>query len=186
MILFLPGQPGLPYQYRMSLQLPDGALASHSQSLLQSTPLKTNLMKTTPSRSLFPPVLLALCAALLLSGCPTTSDIMSRNDIATLKTTHLAFIDEFTEGAGKTWDDQKLSTRIAAVEKQFSDAEAYEATKKKDARRSAAISNLHSQFKRHTGMLQKRKAFFRAKFAEELRGQVSQNYDQALRGEDVR
>ena len=111
---------------------------------------------------------------------------MSRNDIATLKTTHLAFIDEFTEGAGKTWDDQKLATRTAAVEKQFSDAEQYESTKKPDARRAKAISILHSQFKRHSGMLEKKKAFFRAKFAGELKGQVTQNYDQALRGEDLR
>jgi hypothetical protein len=139
------------------------------------------------SHPLLPTAFFALCVALLLSGCSTTSDVMSRNDIATLKTAHLAFIDQFTEGAGKTWDDQTLSDRTAAVEKQFSDAEAYEATKKtKDARRSAAISNLHSQFKRHAGILAKRKAFFRAKFAEELKTQVTQNYDQALRGEDVR
>ncbi len=128
----------------------------------------------------------ALCVALLFSGCPTTSDVVSRNDIATLKTSHLAFIDDFTEGAGKTWDDQKLSARTAAVEKQFGDAERYESTKKKDARRSAAISNLHSQFKRHAGMLERKKGFFRAKFAEELKGQITQNYDQALRGEDIR
>ena len=132
------------------------------------------------------PALLALCAALLLTACPTTSDIRSRDDIATLKTTHLAFIDEFTADAGKTWNDQKLAARTTAVEKQFSDAEQYETTKKKDARRSEAISILHSQFKRHTGMLERRKAFFRAKFAADLKDQVTQNYDQALRGEDVR
>ena len=130
--------------------------------------------------------LLALCVALLFTGCPTTRDVMSRNDIATLKASHLAFIDEFTEGAGKTWDDQKLSARTAAVEKQFGDAERYESARKEDARRSTAISNLHSQFKRHAGMLARKKTFFRAKFAEELKGQVTQNYDQALRGEDVR
>jgi hypothetical protein len=132
------------------------------------------------------PVLLALCAGLLLAGCPTTSDVRSRDDIATLKTTHLAFIDEFTEGAGKTWDDQKLTTRTAAVETEFTNAEQYEATKKKDARRSKAISILHSQFKRDAGTLARRKAFFRAKFAANLKDQVSQNYDQALRGEDLR
>lgn len=131
------------------------------------------------------PILLALCAGLLLTACPTTSDIRSRNDIANLKAIHLAFIDEYTEGAGKTWDDQKLATRIAAVEKQFSDAEQYAATKKADARRAKAISNLHSQFKRHAGMLQTRKAFFRTKFAAGLKDQVTQNYDQALRGEDL-
>jgi hypothetical protein len=132
------------------------------------------------------PVLLALCAGLLLAGCPTTNDVRSRDDIATLKTTHLAFIDEFTEGAGKTWDDQKRATRTAAVEMEFTNAEQYEATKKKDARRAKAISILHSQFKRHAGMLERRKAFFRAKFAADLKDQVSQNYDQALRGEDLR
>lgn len=144
-------------------------------------------MKTSSSsRSIFQPAALLLCGAFLLTACGTTKDAMSRNDIATLKTTHLAFIDEFTEGSGKTWDDQKLATRTAAVEKQFSDAEQYESTKKPDARRAKAISILHSQFKRHSGMLEKKKALFRAKFAGELKGQVTQNYDQALRGEDLR
>jgi hypothetical protein len=132
------------------------------------------------------PVLLALCAGLLFTACSTTSDVRSRDDIATLKTTHLAFIDEFTEGAGKTWDDQKLATRTSAVEMEFTNAEQYEATKKKDARRAKAISILHSQFKRHAGMLERRKAFFRTKFAADLKDQVTQNYDQALRGEDLR
>jgi hypothetical protein len=112
------------------------------------------------------------------SGAGTTS--------LSLKAIHLAFIDEYSEGTGKTWDDQKLTARIAAVEKQFSDAEQYEATKKGDARRSKAISILHSQFRRHAGMLQTRKAFYRTKFAANLKDQVTQNSDQALRGEDLR
>jgi hypothetical protein len=138
------------------------------------------------SRNVIHPIVLSLGAALFLAGCGTTKDANSRNDIATLKTTHLAFIDEFTEGAGKTWEDQKLATRTAAVDLQFTNAEQYEATKKKDARRSAAISNLHSQFKRQAGMLASRKAFFRVKFAANLKDTVTQNYDQALRGEDLR
>lgn len=141
---------------------------------------------SSPLRRFSGPVLLALCAGLLLTACPTTSDVRSRDDIATLKTTHLAFIDDFTEGAGKTWDDQKLATRTAAVGMEFTNAEQYEATKKKDARRAKAISILNSQFKRHAGMLERRKAFFRAKFAADLKDQVTQNYDQALRGEDLR
>jgi hypothetical protein len=144
------------------------------------------LVSSPASRFARYPILLALCAGLLLTACPTTSDVRSRNDIANLKAIHLAFIDEYTEGTGKTWDDQKLTTRIAAVEKQFSDAEQYEATKKADTRRSKAISILHSQFKRHAGMLQTRKAFYRTKFAANLKDQVTQNYDQALRGEDLR
>ena len=138
------------------------------------------------SRNVIHPIVLALAAVLLLPGCGTTKDAKSRNDIASLKTTHLAFIDEFTEGAGKAWDDQKLTTRTAAVETEFSNAEQYEATKKKDALRSKAISILHSQFKRHAAMLESRKTFFRAKFAANLKDTVTQNYDQALRGEDVR
>jgi hypothetical protein len=148
--------------------------------------MHTPLVSSPTSRFARYPVLLALCAGLLLTACPTTSDVRSRNDIANLKAIHLAFIDEYTEGAGKTWDDQKLTTRVAAVEKQFSDAEQYEATKKADARRSKAISNLHSQFKRHAGMLQTKKTFYRAKFAAGLKDQITQNYDQALRGEDLR
>ena len=150
-----------------------------------NTPLVSSSRRGA-SRPFLHPVVLSLCAALLLTGCASTRDTKSRNDISNLKTIHLAFIDEYTEGAGKTWDDQKLTARIAAVETQFSDAEQYEATKKKDARRSKAISILHSQFKRHAGMLQSRKAFYRAKFAANLKDQVTQNYDQALRGEDLR
>jgi hypothetical protein len=138
------------------------------------------------SRNVIHPVVLALGAALLLAGCGTTKDAKSRDDIASLKTTHLAFIDEFTEGAGKTWDDQKLTTRAATVELQFTNAEQYEATKKKDARRSAAISNLHSQFKKNVKSLESGKAFYRPTFAAHLKDQVAQNYDQALRGEDLR
>ena len=138
------------------------------------------------SRNVIHPIVLALSAALLLAGCGTTKDVKSRDDIASLKTTHLAFIDEFTEGAGKAWDDQKLTTRTAAVETEFSNAEQYQATKKKDALRSKAISNLHSQFKRHVKMLESRKAFYRTTFAANLKDQVGQNYDQALRGEDLR
>jgi hypothetical protein len=141
----------------------------------------------TAARRLFSyPFLLVLCAGLLLTACPSTSDVRSRDDIATLKTTHLAFIDDFTEGAGKTWDAQKLTSRTASVELEFTNAEQYESTKKKDARRAKAISILHSQFKRHAGMLQRRNAFFRPPFAANLKDQVTQNYDQALRGEDLR
>ena len=109
----------------------------------------------------------------------------SRDAIANLKREHLAFIDEFTEGAGKIWDDQTLTTRTAALEKQFADAKETPATKA-DARRSKALSILHSQFKRDAAMLQRRKAFFRTTFASDLKSQVSENYDLALKGEDLR
>jgi len=138
------------------------------------------------TRKFVNPIILSLCLAVLLGGCATTKDARSRDNISNLKTTHLAFIDEFTEGAGKTWDDQKLATRIAAMETQFSQAEQYAATNGNDKLRSNALANIHSQFKRDAAALQRRKAFYRAKFAAHLRDQVSQNYDQALRGEDVR
>ena len=133
-----------------------------------------------------PLLLLAIWAGLLLTACPSTSDVRSRNDIATLKTTHLAFIDEFTEGAGKTWDDQKLTSRTAAVELEFTNAEQYEATKKKDAWRAKAISNLHSRFKTHAATLERRKEFFKSTYAANLKEVLSKNYDLALKGEDTR
>jgi hypothetical protein len=52
--------------------------------------------------------------------------------------------------------------------------------------RSNAIANLHSQFKKNVKSLEAGKTFFRAKFAAHLRDQISENYDQALRGEDIR
>ena len=141
--------------------------------------------KSIVTRPVFHTLVFALCAELFLGGCATTKNAASRDAIANLKTAHLAFIDEFTEGAGKIWDDQTLTTRTAALEKQFADAKEAPATKA-DARRSKAISILHSQFKRDAAMLQRRKAFFRTTFATDLKTQVSENYDLALKGEDLR
>ena len=141
-------------------------------------------MKTL-SRTVRYPALLLLCSALFLSGCGTTKDAMARDDISTLKASHLGFIDQFTEGAGKTWNDAKLTSATAAMEKQFTDAEQYAATKK-DARRTKALSILHSQFKKNAAALARKKAFFRPNFASEMKAQVSQNYDLALKGEDLR
>jgi type IV pilus biogenesis protein CpaD/CtpE len=142
--------------------------------------------KPTPNyRPAFHPFVLALCAALLFGGCASTKNAASRDAIADLKTAHLAFIDEFTEGAGKTWDDSKLTTSTAALEKQFADAEQAKATQT-DAGRKRAISNLHSQFKRDAAMLESQKAFFRTTFATDLKKKVSRNYDLALKGEDTR
>jgi len=135
-------------------------------------------------RPIFHLSVLVVCAT-LIGGCATTKNAESRNAIADLKTAHLAYIDQFTEGAGKTWDDQKLATSTAALEKQFSDAEDAAATKS-DARRKTAISTLHSQFKRDAAMLKSKKAFFRTTFATDLKKKVSQNYDLALKGEDIR
>jgi hypothetical protein len=140
---------------------------------------------TSSGRALVHPVVLSLCAALFLVGCASTKDAGSRDAIANLKTAHLAYIDEFTEGAGKTWDDQKLAASTTALEKQFADAEQAEATKK-DARRRTAISNLHSRFKKHAATLASRKAFFKPAYAANLKEVLSKNYDLALKGEDIR
>jgi hypothetical protein len=140
---------------------------------------------TSSSRAFLHPVVLTLCAALLLGACASTKSAASRDAIASLKTAHLAYIDEFTEGAGKAWDDQKLATSTAALEKQFADAEQAEATKK-DARRSTAISNLHSRFKKHAATLERRKAFFKPTYTTDLKEVLSKNYDLALKGEDIR
>lgn len=129
--------------------------------------------------------LFILVATLSIIGCATTKNAASRDAIANLKTAHLAYIDEFTEGAGKTWDDQKLASSTAALEKQFSDAEEAAATKA-DARRKTAIANLHARFKRHAEALKSRKAFFKPKAAEVIKGPLALNYDQALSGEDAR
>jgi len=137
------------------------------------------------SRSTFHSAVFLLASVLLLAGCGTTKDAIARDDIATLKASHLAFIDQFTEGTGKTWNDQKLSSATAAMEKRFTDAEQYAATKK-DARRTKALSILHRQFKKNADTLARKKAFFRPTFAAELKAEVSQNYDLALKGEDLR
>ena len=138
----------------------------------------------TPRRLLHP-ILLTLCAALLFGGCASTQNPQSRNDIASLKTAHLAFIDEFTEGPGKTWDDQRLAARKAALESQFAATE-QEAAKTKDANRNKAVANLHSRFKKHVATLERQKAFFRPTYAADLKTALSKNYDMALKGEDIR
>lgn len=140
---------------------------------------------TAISRPIFSPAVLGLCAALFLGACVTDKDEVTRNNLADLKTAHLAFIDEFTEGTGKTWDDQKLVTRKAALEKEFATAEG-DAAKTNDAKRSKAVANLHSRFKKHVAMLESQKAFFRPTYAANLKKVLGKNYDQALKGEDIR
>jgi hypothetical protein len=137
------------------------------------------------SRAIFHRALLLLCGSLLFTACPTMRDAVTRNNLADLKTAHLAFIDEFTEGTGKTWDDQNLATRKAALESQFAAAE-QQATKTKDANRTKALSTLHSLFTKHAAMLESQKAFFRPTFAANRKTVVAKAYDQALKGEDIR
>jgi hypothetical protein len=138
------------------------------------------------------PLILILSILVLLSGCTTISeffappDTVSRQNITELRAAHLAFIDEFTGGGGKTWDDARLSARTSAVEDQFTEAKQYESNKRKDAARERAIANLHQQFKSHASFLERRKAFYRPNFARELKTQVESNYAEALRGEDAR
>jgi hypothetical protein len=137
------------------------------------------------SSSIFRSALLTLFGVFLFTGCATTKDAVNRKNVDDLKTAHLAFIDEFTEGAGKTWDDEKLATRKAALESQFVRAERHAATTN-DSYRSKALSNVHSRFKKHVATLERQKAFFSPTYAAGLKSALTMNYDQALRGEDVR
>ena len=73
------------------------------------------MSKSIVTRPIFHTLVFALCAELFLGGCATTKNAASRDAIANLKTAHLAFIDEFTEGAGKIWDDSADPGRKAAV-----------------------------------------------------------------------
>ena len=132
----------------------------------------------------FPVLLIHAAIALSFIGCVSKFDETSHESFKDLKTFHLGFIDEFTEGEGKSWDAEAFSQQVQTGMEKFNTALAYEMSKKKpDPTRTKAFNILMDQFKSDSEFIKNKDALLKKYFSGQLRTQVEENYDLALKGE---
>ena len=123
---------------------------------------------------------------LFLYGCglfQSPYSVVSYENFTTLKALHLKFIDDFTYGPGKSYDQNKIDEMYNMGDFMFRAALEYEMQKDKDQNRIDAFNLLYTQFIADHLFLIESNQFFSAVFASELRSEVEQNYNLAIKGE---
>lgn len=132
---------------------------------------------------------LAICVG-ILGGClhfVSHYDSVSYEHLTSLKAFHLKFIDDFTRGEGKQWDDDVFERKRDEGELRFREALEYEKGKaKRDMTREEAFTILYDEFKDNCDMLEDMGSFYSEAFAAELKGELETNYGLAIRGEKIR
>jgi hypothetical protein len=142
----------------------------------------------TPTSLRYRHIFAALCLLASLGGCQVLEPPSKSFDqsLTNLSQFQLAFIDTYTAGQGKQWDDAKLRADINQGEAMFSTAMAGVA----DQKRLQALDILHRQFQKDYTFLQTRakegKPFFSVAAAQQKKLLIEQNYDLARKGELVR
>jgi hypothetical protein len=131
-------------------------------------------------------VLLWILLLLIASGCPDKIllryDDGFRQQLVDLKSFHTDFVDQFTAGTNKTWDQ-------AAVQKACTDGDRmFDSVADKsgsDATRKTAVNNLYDVFKSNCQMLSGGKLYSMAA-STQLKQELSENYSAAISGECLR
>ena len=107
-----------------------------------------------------------------------------------LKAFHLMFIEDFTAGEGKTWDEAAYTARRDEGELLFRQATEYARGRGGDTLRVHAFNILHGRFTAHCEYLEsgakQGRPFFPEILARKLVPILTQNYDYAIRGEFAR
>ena len=134
-----------------------------------------------------------VCLSLLiLVGCGRLFtdhfDLRSYEHFTSLKAYHLSFIDDFTEGEGKVWNEESFQAAKGAGDLRFQEALEYVKGKdSKDNLRANAVTYLFTQFQADCDLLIKQAAdgdhFFKKVVAEELKAEIEQQYNYAIKGE---
>lgn len=125
---------------------------------------------------------LVLLAA-VASGCALLTSGVDRTFLQKLdglKTYQMNFIDEFTAGPGKQWDQAKLEGACVQGNGLFQEAAAYAEGKGGD--RKAAVDLLHDVFKKSCETLGKGSLLSPAASAQ-LKEEVQSSYADAIAGE---
>jgi hypothetical protein len=124
---------------------------------------------------------LVLLAA-LVSGCATLAgvDRTFLQKLDGLKTYQMSFIDEFTAGPGKQWDQAKLQGACEQGNSLFQEAAAYAEGKGGD--RKAQVDLLHDVFKKNCEILGRGSLLSPAASAQ-LKEEVQSNFADAIAGE---
>lgn len=113
-------------------------------------------------------------------------NLVSYQYLTELKAFHLKFIEVFTEDSTRTYNRERIQESFDVGDLKFQEALAYEKNRSKDKSRLMALEILHKQFQDDADFLFSRAALYRKDFAAELKKEVEENYDQAIKGELIR
>lgn len=141
-----------------------------------------------PLKGAFRNGLLLAIAAFTIAGCSlfvSHYDAAAYQYFTSLKAYHLKFLDDFTAGDGKTWNETAVKDECNTGELKFREAIAY-AAGKNDQSRVHAFDYLHNVFKNECKLSLSSKKLFGTYFSQQEEQQVGQNYDWAIKGEIAR
>jgi len=110
-------------------------------------------------------------------------NVVSYENFTSLKAFHLKFIDDFTDGLNKTFDQNKIDDIYDMGDLKFREALEYERQKTEDRNRIVAFEILYEQFQADHKFLIDKQRLYKAAYAEEIRGEVETNYNLAIKGE---
>jgi hypothetical protein len=114
-------------------------------------------------------------------------DARSYEYLTQLKAYHLKFIDDFTAGAGKSWNAQAVSQACDAGDLKFKEALEYEKGKPSpDQSRLNAFTILHEELQDNCRELMEKGRLFSQAYSAEKRAEIEQNYNLAIKGETAR
>lgn len=123
---------------------------------------------------------------LVVGGCASLTSGVDRSFLEKLdglKAYQMNFIDEFTAGPGKQWDQARVQSASAQGNGMFQEAAAYADGKGGD--RKAAVDLLHDVFKKNCEFLGGG-ALLSSAASEQLEEEVESNYADARAGECAR
>ncbi len=129
--------------------------------------------------------LLLILASFTVAGCSlfvSHYDASAYQYFTSLKAYHLMFLDDFTVGDDKTWNETAVKSACNTGELKFREATAY-AAGKNDQSRVHAFDYLHNVFKNECKLSLSSKKLFGKYFSQQEEQQVGQNYDWAIKGE---
>ena len=110
-------------------------------------------------------------------------NVVSYENFTSLKAFHLKFIDDFTDGPNKTFDQNQIDDMYNIGDLKFREALEYERQKTEDRNRIVAFEILYEQFQADHKFLIDKQSLYSKVFAQEYRGEVETNYNLAIKGE---
>jgi hypothetical protein len=132
---------------------------------------------------------LATCAlVVLIFGCTSLIggyNATSQEQLTSLKAAHLKFIDDYTAGEGKTYDETAFDAEAGEIDLKFREALEF-ASALGDSHRVSNIELLMSIFKDDLDNMRKKSEFLTAEQAVVLKNATTQAYEAAIKGEKLR
>lgn len=118
----------------------------------------------------------------LLTSCVNTFDQGYYEKLTELKAFHVKFIDDFTDKEGRVFTEAELAKYEQQGDLKFRETLEY-ASPIGDELRLNSLQIVWDDFIRHVGELRADQALTPPVMAEERKGVVGDNYDEAIRGE---